>query len=209
MPGNQETGEVPSQQEIWDMFLDQQKKFQKFQDYVVENMVPIKELVLGPKRLSQRERELEVERHTRSYKNASDKKAVGFLADLKIDIRERQEAVCRLNKCREVEEDGSLGDFDWSRGETRKEITAFVEFIAEESEDGRRKMLKHWDHYAIARDSKFKWQTVNQWKRPKTFEHGTDDVPPMHKLKELTLEEKDDKLKKAEKDAKMKLRREG
>ena len=56
MPGqNQQTGEVPSQQELWDMFLDQQKKFQKFQDYVAENMVPIKELVLGPKRLSQRE----------------------------------------------------------------------------------------------------------------------------------------------------------
>ena len=108
-------------------------------------MVPIQELVLGPKRLSHRERDLEVERYTRSYKNASDKKAVGFLANLKIDIRERQEAVSRLNKFWEVEEDGSLGDFDWARGDTKKEITAFVEFISEESEDGRRKMLEHWD----------------------------------------------------------------
>ena len=70
-------------------FLDQQNKFQKFQEYVADNMIPIQELVLGPKRLSQRERDLEVERYTKSYKNASDKKAVGFLADLKIDIRER------------------------------------------------------------------------------------------------------------------------
>ena len=62
-----------------------------------------------------------------------------------------------------------------------------MEFISEESEDGRRKMLEHWDHYAIARDSKFKWQAVQQWKRPKTFKHGADDVPPVHKLKELTL----------------------
>ena len=35
MPGNQESEEVPSQ----DMFLDQQKKFQKLQYYVAENMV--------------------------------------------------------------------------------------------------------------------------------------------------------------------------
>ena len=132
------------------------------------------------------------------------KRQVGFLADLKIDIRERQEAISHLNKFREVEEDGSLEDFDWARGDTKKEITAFVEFISEESEDGRRKMLKHWDHYAIACDSKFKWQAVQQWKRPKTFEHKPDDVFPVHKLKELTLEEKDDKLKKTERDAKQK-----
>ena len=62
-----------------------------------------------------------------------------------------------------------------------------MEFISEESEDGRRKMLKHWDHYTIAHDSKFKWQAVQQWKRPKTFKHGADNVPPVHKLKELML----------------------
>ena len=55
-------------------------------------------MVLGPERLSQRERELEVARATSSFKNAADKKAVSFLADLKIDIRERQEAVKRINK---------------------------------------------------------------------------------------------------------------
>ena len=49
-------------------------------------------------------------------------------------------------------------------------------------------MLEHWDHYAVARDSKFKWQAVQQWKHPKTFE----------------LEEKDNKLKKAEREAKQK-----
>ena len=55
------------------------------------------------------------ERYTRSYKNASDKKAIGFLADIKIDIRERQEAVSRLNKFRGKNDDGSLGDFVYSR----------------------------------------------------------------------------------------------
>ena len=47
---NQEReGEDPSKQELWAMFLgqqqkfqDQQDKFRKFQDYVAENMVPIK-----------------------------------------------------------------------------------------------------------------------------------------------------------------------
>ena len=81
-------------------------------------MVPMQELILGPKRLSQRERDLEVERYTRSYKNASDKKAVGFLADIKIDIRERQEAVSRLNKFRVKNDYGSLGEFNWESGDT-------------------------------------------------------------------------------------------
>ena len=46
-------------------------------------------------RLIQREWDLS-ERHARSYLIAGDKKAVGLLADLKIDFRERQEAVARI-----------------------------------------------------------------------------------------------------------------
>ena len=185
------------------MFKEQQEKFRRFQVYVRDNMVPIKEIVFGPKRLDQREREIEVERATRSYKNAADKKAVAFLADLKIDIRERQEAITDLNKTRLVGEDGQLGDFAWDKAETRQKFTAFIEYMTEESEKGRRKMIEQWDHYAIARDSKFNWKAVEQYKRSKTFEHGGDSVPT-HELKELTMEEKDEKLKKAEKDSKFK-----
>ena len=36
------------------------------------------------------------------------RRLLGFLADLKIDIRERQEAVARLNKFRVKDDDGSL-----------------------------------------------------------------------------------------------------
>ena len=174
---------VPSQAELFAMVKNlqkerkedkeqlarQEKRFKDFNTYVQDNMVPIKEIVLGPKRLSQKDRELEVERVTRSYKNYADKKAVGFLADLRIDVRERAEAVARLNKFRDVLEDGSLGDFSWDKPETKKEICAFVDFVGEEAEDGRRKLLEQWDHYAIARDSKWAWATVVHYKRPKTF----------------------------------------
>ena len=88
------------------------------------------------------------------------------------------------------DDDGVCGDFDWSKEDTKKELNAFVEFISQESEDGRRKMVDHWDHYAIARDSSLKWNTVSQWKQPKTFKHGADNVPPVHKLQELSQEEK-------------------
>ena len=98
---------MPSQKQLWEMlqqqqklveqeqkdFLDQPSKFKEFTEYAADNMVPMQELVLGPKRLTQRERDLELARATSSFKNASDKKAVGFLADLKIDIRDRQEVV--------------------------------------------------------------------------------------------------------------------
>ena len=91
---------VPSQAELFAMvktlqkerledkekLARQEKRFQDFNTYVQDNMVPIKEIVLGPKRLSQKDRELEVERVTRSYKKSADKKAVGFLADLRIDV---------------------------------------------------------------------------------------------------------------------------
>ena len=127
------------------------------------------------------------------------------MADLKINIRERQESMERLNKFRMKDDAGVSGDFDWANGDTRSEINAFVEFISEEMEDGRRKMVDLWDHYSIARDSSHKWNTVVQCKRPKTFEHGADNVPPVHKLQELSLEEKAEKLKKAERDAKYKL----
>ena len=91
---------VPSQAELFAMvktlqkerledkekLARQEKRFQDFNTYVQDNMVPIKEIVLGPKRLSQKDRELEVERVTHSYKKSADKKAVGFLADLRIDV---------------------------------------------------------------------------------------------------------------------------
>ena len=102
------------------MLKDQREEFKEFQNYVATNMVPIKDLVLGPKRLSQRERELEIARATSSFKNAADKKAVSFLADLKIDIRERQEAVERIDKLR-VEQEGGC-NFKWQDPETRAEI---------------------------------------------------------------------------------------
>ena len=215
-------GLLPSQEQMFEMIRDLQKKakedeeekarkdqkiaalegqFEDFNDYVKDNMVPIKEIVLGPKRMSQKDREYEVERVTRSYKRAADKKAVGFIADWRIDVRERQEAVVRLSKFREVFEDDSLGDFSWDKEETRKEILAFVDFIGQESEDARRKLLEQWDHYAIARDSKWGWSAVPHYKRPKTFEHGDDNQVPSHREKELTSEEKNEKLKKAERDA--------
>ena len=153
-------GLLPSQEQMFEMIRDLQKKakeekarkdqkiaalegqFEDFNEYMKDNMVPIKEKVLGPKRMSQKDREYEVERVTRSYKRAADKKAVGFIADWRIDVRERQEAVVRLSKFREVFEDDSLGDFSWDKEETRKEILAFVDFIGQESEDARRKLLE-------------------------------------------------------------------
>ena len=164
-------------------------------------MVPLEERVFAPKRMSQRERE--VERATRSYRNPGEKRTVGFLADLRIDIKERQEAIKDLNTCREVNDDGELGDFDWECEENRAKFNAFVEFMAEEAEKGRRKMVDLWDHHVIARDSKFGWTAVEQYKKSKTFDHGGEGVPA-HEEKELTHEEKDEKLKKAEKDSRFK-----
>ena len=167
---------APSSQEMWQIIQEQRESFANFRDYVRDNMVPIQEKVFAPKRMSQREREVEVERATRSFRNPGDKRTVAFLADLKVDIKERQEALEGLNDCRAVNSEGELGDFAWDKPEVRKKFSAFVEFVAEEAEKGRRKMIELWDHYAIARDSKFGWSAVGQFKRSKTFEHGGDNV---------------------------------
>ena len=44
MAGNQDQVPevVPSAEEMWNLFKEQQDKFQKFQVYVRDNMVPIK-----------------------------------------------------------------------------------------------------------------------------------------------------------------------
>ena len=46
----------------------------RFNDYVKDNMVPIKEIVLGPKRMSQKYREYDVEIVARPYRRSADKK---------------------------------------------------------------------------------------------------------------------------------------
>ena len=43
-------GLLPSQEQMFEMI--------RFNDYVKDNMVPIKEIVLGPKRMSQKDRDL-------------------------------------------------------------------------------------------------------------------------------------------------------
>ena len=59
-------GLLPSQEQMFEMI--------RFNDYVNDNMVPIKEIVLGPKRMSQKDREYEVEIVSRSYRRSADKK---------------------------------------------------------------------------------------------------------------------------------------
>ena len=53
---------MPSQKQLWYLLNQQQKDIldqqSKFKEHVVDNMVPMQELVLGSKRLSQRERDL-------------------------------------------------------------------------------------------------------------------------------------------------------
>ena len=59
-------GLLPSQEQMFEMI--------RFNDYVKDNMVPIKEIVLGPKRMSQKDREYEVEIVSRPYRRSADKK---------------------------------------------------------------------------------------------------------------------------------------
>ena len=127
---------------MWQIIQEQREAFSNFRSYVRDNMVPIQEKVFAPKRMGQREREIEVERATRNFRNPGDKRAVAFLADLRIDIKERQEALEELNSCRVVDSEGELGDFAWDEPEARKKFYAFVEFVAEEAEKGRRKMIE-------------------------------------------------------------------
>ena len=203
---DQEQERELSHQELYKLVLDQRKELEEtrkelgeFRSFVRSKVVPLEERVFAPKRASHRERE--VERATRPYRSPGDKRAVGFLADLKIDLRERVEALKELNSCREEDEKtGELGEFDWEPEENRSKFTAFVNFIAEEVERGRRKMVDMWDQYAISKDSRFGWGAVSQFKKSKTFDH-MGDGRPSYEEKELTHDEKDEKFRKAEKDS--------
>ena len=126
------SGQDLTNQELKELVLQQRKELagtrkelDEFRAFVRDKMVPLEERVFAPKRLSHREREVEVERATRPYRTPGDKRTVGFLADLRIDIRERQEAIKDLNSCHEVDDDGNFGDLDWEPEENRAKFSAF------------------------------------------------------------------------------------
>ena len=196
-----------SHQELYKLVLDQRrelevsrKEFADFRSFVGRRTVPLEEKVFAPKRATYREREAEVERATKAYHNLGDKRAVGFLADLQIDLRERAEAFKELSSVRfKDKETGELGAINWDRESNRDKIAAFLNFIAEDLERGERKLIDQWDQYAIAKDSRHGWATVKEFRKSKTFDHmgygrpSYEDTP-------LTHEEKDEKYRKAEKD---------
>ena len=181
----------PSAEEMWRIILQQRqeisdgrKEIQKgklelasFREYVEDKMVPLEEVVFAPKRMSKKDREAEVERATRPFKSTGDKRTVGFLADLHIDVQERQEALQDLNSCRVVAEDGVLGSFKWDSPTFRDKFNSAMEYLIEEAEASRRKLVELLDHYHIAKDSKWGWTAVDQYKAGSTFDHGRDAVP--------------------------------
>ena len=66
-------GLLPSQEQMFEMI--------RFNDYVKDNMVPIKEIVLGPKRMSQKDREYEIDMVSMLYRRSADKKFKSMLVD--------------------------------------------------------------------------------------------------------------------------------
>ena len=165
----------PSVEDMWQIILQQKqeiaegrKEIQRgklelasFREYMEEKMVPLEEVVFAPKRMSKRDRDAEVERATKAFRNAGDKRTVGFLADLRIDVQERQEALQELNSCREEAEDGVLGDFKWKSPTFKDKFNATMEYLLEEAEAARRKLVELLDHYHIAKDSKWGWTAVD------------------------------------------------
>ena len=182
-----EQEQVPelSHQELLKLVLDQRKQmeadrkeFADFRRFVGSRMVPIEDKVFALKRATNRERAAEVERATKGYTNLGDKRTVGFLADLQIDLKEKAEAFKDLSSIRSVDEEtGELGPINWDKKSNRVKIAAFLDYVAEDLERGQRKVEDLWDQYAIARDSRHGWSTVKQNKKSKTFDHMGDGRP--------------------------------
>ena len=98
--------------------------------------------MFSPNLASYREKEAEVERATKAYKGLGEKRAVGFLAGLNIDLRVRVEVLKELNSCRyEDSKSGELGEFHWKPEGIKDKFTPFGKFIAEELERGKRKLV--------------------------------------------------------------------
>ena len=204
----------PTPEEMWQIIqlqkaeiLEGRKEIQRgrvelasFKEYVEDKMMPLEEQVFAPKRLSKRDREAEVERATRPFRNPGEKRTVGFLADLRIDVQERQEALQELNSMRSPGEGEELGDFRWRSSSFRDKLCSTMEYLLEEAEASRRKVVELLDHYHIAKDSRWGWKAVEEYKAPSTFDHGRDAVP-IHEQPELSHEEKKEKMKKSEKEA--------
>ena len=206
----QEQVEVPelSNQQLKQLVLTLQREreqdrreFQHFKHFVGHRMVPLEEKVLATKKYSNRERAAEVERATKRYTALGDKRTVGFLVDLHLDISEREEAFKDLASIRRIDrETGEPGPINWDKRENREKISNFIDLISEDIVRAKRKVTDLLDQYAIARDSQQGWKTVQQFKKSKTFDHF-GDAQSSWEEKPLTHEEKDEKYRKAEKDA--------
>ena len=131
-----------SHQELLKLVLDQKqqmdqdrKEFAAFRSFVGSRMVPIEDKVFALKRYSNRERAAEVERATKGFTNLGDKRTVGFLADLQLDLKEKAEAFKDLSSIRRVnEETGELGPINWDKKSNRNKIAAFLDYVSEDIE---------------------------------------------------------------------------
>ena len=207
----QEQAQVPaelSNQQLHQLVLTIQKEkeadrkdFAAFKRFVGHRMVPIEEKVFETKKYSNRERAAEVERATKRYTSLGDKRTVGFLADLQLDINEREEAFKDLSSIRRIDrETGEPGPINWDKRENLEKISQFLDFMNDDIIRAQRKVTDLLDQYAIARDSRQGWKTVQQFKKSRTFDHFGDGTSSWEE-KELTHDEKDEKFRKAEKDA--------
>ena len=142
-------------------------------------------------------RKLRVDQKKAGFKNAADKRAVGFLYDLKFDVED-----FFLNYKKVLNQDEQLLDV----AENAEEVKKFLEFAEKFGNMLNRKITKEVEAYQVAKSSRYGWLAEKFFRQSETFSDFDTDAQKWYEVDEPSADDKVKKLRQAEKQAALELR---
>ena len=137
-------------------------------------------------------RHLRVDQKKAAFKNASDKRAVGFLYEAKFDM---EDFLSSLKKV--LDEDDKLLDVK----DNAENVKNFLEFCTGFGNMFNRKLNKEIEAYEVAKTSKFGWLAEKYYRQTDVFNDFDPEKQPWFEREEPSAEDKVKKLRQAEKQA--------
>ena len=137
-------------------------------------------------------RKLRIDQKKAAFKNASDKRAIGFLYDVKFDM---EDFLAKFKKV--IDEDDNVVDVRNNVENVKK----FLDFCTGFGNMFNRKINKEIEAYEVAKTSKFGWLAEKYYRQSEVFNDFDPEKQPWFERQEPSADEKVKKLRQAEKQA--------
>ena len=134
-------------------------------------------------------RKLRIDQKKAAFKNASDKRAIGFLYDVKFDM---EDFLAKFKKV--IDEDDNVVDVRNNVENVKK----FLDFCTGFGNMFNRKINKEIEAYEVAKTSKFGWLAEKYYRQSEVFNDFDPEKQPWFERQEPSA---DEKLRQAEKQA--------